>query len=103
MNGIIMNNKHILQSKIKSSGTGWLMFFFLGCPYGFLGKWGLQILFWCTFGGFGIWTFAMLFIYGGMIERYNAKLYAQIAEIERQEKEEADDRYFHTLNTIKNI
>lgn len=75
-------NKYILQSQIKSSSTGWLMFWFFACPYGFLGKWGLQFLFWFTLGGLGIWTFVMLFRFGGMIERYNARIYQQLDEID---------------------
>jgi len=82
-------NKHYLQSKVKSTGTAYLLWFFLGAHYAYLGKWGIQFLYWITLGGLGIWILIDLFTMSGKVERYNAVIFQQIEEIEKKEK--ADD------------
>tara|TARA_R110002167_G_scaffold220263_2_gene424869 strand:- start:815 stop:1009 length:195 start_codon:yes stop_codon:yes gene_type:complete len=63
-------NKHLLQSQIKSTGTAYLLFLFLfGTHYAYLGKWGLQFLFWFTFGGLGFWAFIDLHSLGSKMEK----------------------------------
>jgi hypothetical protein len=79
-------NKHQLRSKIKSTGTAYLLWFFLGAQYAYLGKWGVKLLYWVTIGGFGIWAFIDLFTMGGKVSRYNAKLFQKIDEIEKKER-----------------
>lgn len=81
-------NKHVLQSKIRSTGTAYLFWFLLGTHYAYLGKWGLQILFWFTLGGIGLWWFIDLFLIPGKVERYNADIYNELDKIEKKEKEE---------------
>lgn len=82
-------NKHFLLSKTKSTGTAYLLFFFLfGTHYAYLGKWGLQFLFWITLGGLGIWALVDLFTMSGKVNRHNAIIFQQIEEIEKQEKQE---------------
>lgn len=86
-------NKHHLQSKIKSTGVAYLLFFLLfGTHYAYLGKWGLQILFWITLGGFGFWAFFDLFTIPGKVERYNANIFRQINTIEKRERDEEQAR-----------
>lgn len=80
-------NKHYLQSKIKSTGTAYLFWFFFGAHYAYLGKWGVQILYWITLGGFFIWAFVDLFAMSGKVSRYNAAIFQQIDELEKKEKE----------------
>lgn len=80
-------NKHYLQSKVKSIGTAYLLWFFFGFHYGYLGKWGIQILYWVTLGGIGIWALIDLFTMSGKVDRHNAVLFQQIDEIEKKEKE----------------
>lgn len=82
-----MSRKAELQASIKSSGTAWVLFLFLGAHYAYVGKWGLQILFWITFGGFGIWALISFFLIGGLVKSHNLAIYAQIEEID-QEREQ---------------
>lgn len=85
-------NKHLLMSKMKSTGTAYLCWFFLGCHYAYLGKWGLQILYWFTVGGFGIWALVDLFHIPSKINAHNLKISMQIEAIEAKEKEEQHSR-----------
>lgn len=80
-------NKHYLQTKIKSSGTAYLYFFFLGAHYAYLEKWGTQILFWMTLGGLGIWALIDLFTMSGKVNKYNADIFQQVEAIEKKEKD----------------
>jgi len=80
-------NKHYLQSKIKSTGTAYLFWFFLGAHYAYLGKWGVQILYWLTLGGFGVWVIIDLFTMSGKVNFHNATIFQQIEEIEKKEKD----------------
>ena len=52
----------------------WLLFLFLGWSYGSLGKMGIQILYYITLGGAGIWTLIRLFTLNGAIREYNMKI-----------------------------
>ena len=79
-----MSNKVQLQGKIKSSSTTWLLYLFFGCHYAYLGKWGTQLAYWFTLGGFGIWIFIDLFRVSGLVKRYNNKMYAQLEDLEDQ-------------------
>jgi hypothetical protein len=95
-------NKHTLQSQIKSSGTASLLFLFLfGTHYAYLGKWGVQFLFWFTLGGFGFWTFIDLFTISGKVARYNAEIYRQIDQIEKREREEDQARQLAMISALK--
>ena len=86
-------NKFHLQSKIKSTGTAYLLYFFLfGTHYAYLGKWGYQILYWITLGGFGLWAFIDLFTMSGKVSRHNSKIFMQIEDIERKEREAEHSR-----------
>ncbi len=90
-------NKHYLQSQVKSTGTAYLFWFLLGAHYAYLGKWGIQILFWITFGGFGIWAIIDLFTMSGKVNKYNATIFQQIEAIEKKEK---DDDYARNIAMI---
>ena len=72
-----------MQSQIKSSGSAYLLWFFFGCHYAYLGKWGLQFLYWITFGGFFIWAIIDLFTLSGKVANHNALIFQQIDEIEK--------------------
>lgn len=95
-------NKHYLMSKMKSSGIAYLCWFFLGCHYAYLGKWGLQILFWITFGGVGIWAFIDLFLIPSKVNSHNLLLAHEIDRIEKREKEESHVRDMAMLSAIAN-
>ncbi len=81
-------NKHYLQSKVKSTGTAYLFWFLLGAHYAYLGKWGIQILYWITLGGLGIWALIDLFTMSGKVNKYNADIFQQIEAIEKKEKDD---------------
>lgn len=85
-------NKHYLMSKIKSTGTAYLCLFFFGCHYAYLGKWGLQILFWLTFGGLGVWWLIDLFRLSSVVNEHNMILSSQIEDIEKREREDSHAR-----------
>lgn len=59
------------QRSAKGSGITYLFWFFFGCHYAYLGQWGKQILFWCTFGGAGLWMLIDLFRIPGLVSDYN--------------------------------
>lgn len=63
----------IYSSTKKESSTIWLLFLFFGWSYGSLDSIGLQLLFYITAGGFGIWWIIRLFTLGGAIKEYNKK------------------------------
>lgn len=77
-------NKLQLQSEIKSSGTAWIMYLFLGCHYAYLGKWGVQLAYWFTLGGLGLWMFIDMFRLGGLVKKHNNNIYQQIEDIEEE-------------------
>jgi hypothetical protein len=77
-------NTHYLYSKMKSSGIAYLCWFFVGIHYAYLGKWGLQILYWITAGGLGVWAIIDLFLIPGKVDTYNYKISQQIMELERR-------------------
>lgn len=95
-------NKHYLQSQIKSVGTAYLLYFLLfGTHYAYLGKWGLQILFWITLGGLGIWALIDLFTISGKVNRHNAKIFQQIEEIEKRERNDEQARQMAMIAAAK--
>ncbi|MCG8881790.1 TM2 domain-containing protein [Tenacibaculum finnmarkense] len=72
------------ESRKANPTTVWLLFLFLGWSYGSLDKIGLQILFYITLGGFGIWTLFRLFTLNGAIKTYN-RIIAEQAGLNNQE------------------
>ena len=66
------NDKLLTFNSRKANSTNiWLLFLFLGWSYGSLGKIGLQILYYFTLGGFGVWVLIRLFTLNGAIKKYN--------------------------------
>lgn len=60
------------RRKSKSVGLAYLfLIVILAMHYGYLRKWGLQIVFWLTGGGFFIWWFIDLFRLAGVVKNYN--------------------------------
>lgn len=92
-------NKTYLQSQFKSTGLAYILTLFLfGTHFAYLGKWGLQFLFWFTFYGFGVWLIIELFLIPGRVQKYNALIAAQIEDIERKERQQN----LETLKALKN-
>jgi hypothetical protein len=59
---------------MKSKGIAYLFWFFFGAHYAYLGKWGTQIFYWITLGGFGVWAIIDLFTLSGKVELYNTNV-----------------------------
>lgn len=60
------------KRKSKSIAIAYILLLFVfTLHYAYVRKWGLQILFWLTFGGFFIWWFIDLFRLPGIIRDYN--------------------------------
>jgi len=77
------------MSKMKSTGTAYLCWFFLGCHYAYLGKWGWQLLYWVTLGGIGVWAFIDLFHIPTKVSSQNLEISIQIERIEKQERDDS--------------
>ncbi|MGC4129777.1 MAG: TM2 domain-containing protein [Bergeyella sp.] len=59
------------RRKQKSVGIAYLCWLIFGLHYGYVGKWGLQVVYWLTAGGFLIWALVDLFRIPGMIGNHN--------------------------------
>jgi hypothetical protein len=79
------NKIMIYQSRKADPTTVWLLFLFFGWSYGSLGKIGLQILFYFTLGGLGLWTLIRLFTLNGSIKDYNRLIASRIG-LDNEEK-----------------
>jgi len=71
--------------KIKPIMTVYLYWFLFGSHYAYFGKWGIQILYWITLGGLGVWAIIDFFTMPEKIVRYRESIFQQIEEIERKE------------------
>lgn len=49
------------------------IFYFFGCHYLYLGKYWVQLLFWCTGGGFGLWMLVDFFLIHSKVANHNLK------------------------------
>ena len=92
-----MKTKRELQGEIKSKGTAFVMYWFLGAHYAYLGKWGVQLAYWFTLGGLGIWLMVDLFRIGGLVKRYNNLIYEELEELE----EAKDQRNLERLAALR--
>ena len=59
------------RRKAKTPGWAYVLWLLLGAHYAFLGKWGLQVIFWLTLGGFCVWWVIDAFRITGMVKDYN--------------------------------
>jgi len=59
----------------KSLGLAYLFLIIVfWAHYGYLKKWGLQVLFWVTAGGIGIWWLIDIFRLPGLVKNHNTEL-----------------------------
>ena len=79
------------ESRKANPTTIWLLFLFLGWSYGSLDKVGIQILYYITLGGLGVWTLIRLFTLNGAIKSYNRKIAGQVG---------LDNQEMATLNLL---
>ncbi|HAQ70454.1 MAG TPA: TM2 domain-containing protein [Flavobacteriales bacterium] len=90
-------NKNYLQSQLKTSGNAYLFWFFLGAHYAYLGRWGLQLLYWFTLGGVGIWAIIDLFTMNSKVEDHNQPILEQINKLEKDEKDTEHRRHMEVM------
>ena len=71
----IKSDKELVFQKKKADPTTiWILFILFGWSYGSLGKIGLQILYYLTAFGLGIWYIIRLFTLQSAIRNYNRKI-----------------------------
>ncbi|MFT5337693.1 MAG: hypothetical protein ACI9YL_001698 [Luteibaculaceae bacterium] len=80
------------ESRKANPTTIWLLFLLLGWSYGSLGKVGIQVLYYITMGGLGIWALIRLFTLSGAIKTYNRGIAGQVG---------LDNQEMETLNLLK--
>lgn len=68
------------SSELKTQGM-LVLLFLLSCHYWYLNSWKLQLLYWLTAGGFGLWTLLDMFRLSNMLREYNNELAAKTLEI----------------------
>ncbi len=61
------------RQQARSAPTAYALCLLVGGQYGYVGRWGLQILFWVTLGGLMVWWIVDLFRIPGMVRRYNER------------------------------
>jgi hypothetical protein len=59
------------QRTRRTLGVAYLLWFFLGWHYVYVGRWGIQFLYWLTAGGLLVWAFIDLFRMPGIIRTFN--------------------------------
>lgn len=64
--------------KTKSIIIAYLVWLFPFMQYGYLGKWGIQIIYWVTGGGFMIWWFIDLFRMVSLVKDKNKDIAIEV-------------------------
>ena len=72
------NKLLVYESRKANPTTVWLLFLFFGWSYGSLDKIGIQMLYYITFGGIGIWALFRLFTLNDAINSYNIRIAEQV-------------------------
>ncbi|MCH1437303.1 MAG: hypothetical protein L7U70_04380 [Flavobacteriales bacterium] len=68
-------NKLLLYNERRANKSNiWLLFLFLGWSYGSMDQIFLQIIYYLTLGGLGVWTLYRLFTLNKAIRNYNKKI-----------------------------
>tara|TARA_B100001094_G_C18071293_1_gene740154 strand:- start:472 stop:786 length:315 start_codon:yes stop_codon:yes gene_type:complete len=93
-------DKNYLQSKLKSTGKAYVYFFLFGAHYVYLGKMIIQLLFWITLGGFGIWLLFDLFTLSAKVKVYNDRIFKKIEELEQQDRFIQEPRNVELLKSL---
>lgn len=59
------------QRTKRSLGVAYLLWLLLGWHYAYVGRWGIQFLYWVTFAGLAIWALVDLFRMPSIVRTYN--------------------------------
>ena len=92
-------NKYYLQQQLKSTGQVTYFIFLFGAHFAYLGKWGLQILFWITLYGLGLGLIE-LFMVGKRVNDHNRPILT-LDQLEKDEKEESFNRQMAMMKAAK--
>ena len=68
----------IYNSRKKDPAITWVLFLLLGWSYGSFGKIGLQLVYYFTLAGLGIWWIARLFSLNKDIKKYNKQIALEV-------------------------
>jgi hypothetical protein len=60
----------LYRKRAKSTAVGYLLWF-IAWHYAYVGKWGVQFLFWFTLGGLFVWWLVDAFRIPGLVRQYN--------------------------------
>ena len=66
------------QSELKQKSTAYILWFLFGVHYFYLSKPIINILYWVTGGGFGVWAVIDLFRIPGMIREKNEEIMVEL-------------------------
>lgn len=64
----------IYNSRKLNKTNMWLLYLFFGWHYGSISSIWLQLLFYFTLGGFGLWSFILLFFINSNVDDYNRRI-----------------------------
>jgi hypothetical protein len=79
-----MNRINLYNDQKANDTNVWIFFLFFGWSYGSLGKMGLQVAFYLTFGGLGVWTLVRLFTLSNAIKEYNRNVSGRLMLTEQE-------------------
>jgi len=68
----------LLKTQLKRTEWAYLFFMMFGSHYLYLGKPGMQLLYWISIGGFGIWFLVDMFTMDQKIQSHNTKILMQL-------------------------
>ena len=89
-----------LQSKLKSTGKAYVYFCCFGAHYLYLGKFVIQLFFWITLGGFGIWALYDLFTLSGKVNASNDRILKKLEELKQQDRVIQEPRNVEILKRL---
>lgn len=92
--------KAYLQSKLKSTGKAYVYFCCFGSHYLYLGKIIIQLFFWITLGGFGIWALYDLFTLSGKVNTSNDRILIKLEELKQQDRVIQEPRNVEILKRL---
>jgi len=89
-----------LQSKLKSTGKAYVYFCCFGAHYLYLGKTVIQLFFWITLGGFGIWALFDLFTLSAKVNTHNHRIFQKLEELKQQDRFMQEPRNVEILKRL---
>lgn len=76
-------NRYELLNEVKNTTNAYIFWILVGAHYAYMGRWGIQIIFWITLGGMGFWWFIDLIRIPGIVRRHNAPIFHQLEQLDK--------------------